>query len=136
MKPEHQDFLKSIVETVPTHIGGDLEALTTINSIIQNNKFAVISHLDVPFEILVKMCMVYSQKYASYTPGILADQGEVFFASMPLVIWAPSEDSLDRCLLWANGAIFYNKDEHLFLFLDETLVNQIQENNPPIKEAE
>jgi hypothetical protein len=119
MSNQQAEFIQSIKDSVPTHIGQDFQEM------MENVDYITISSLIWPKPIVIQMAINYCTKYASYSTNDQVAKGELLFANMPMIISSTSEEAKDRTLIWANGFIGLSSSEHIVLSVDKTLLEQI-----------
>jgi hypothetical protein len=122
MTNQQSEFIQSIKDSVPTHVGQDFQEM------MKNVDYVTISSVAWPKALVIQMAIAYCTKYASYSTNDQVAKGELLFANMPIIISSTSEEAKDRTLIWANGFIGLSSAEHIVLSIDKKLLEHIDKN--------
>lgn len=121
--PEISNFLYHLRTCVPTHTSEDDDFL---RDSFKDTEFYYFSSKVYPAKLVIRMCISFVTKLASYSPGREQVIEKIFFASMPLAIWSETPTSSDRTLIWGNGGVTLTAEDDLILFMDTELSQKLQ----------
>jgi len=125
---QREKFVHELKICEPTHYQGDSE-LDELLSAFQSVEYEAYSSLVLPENLVVDLGIAYSTKYSGYTPGSKIEEGKIFNAKHPLIIYCTKPGAEDRTLIWANGVISYAASGHITVFLDKDLLHLIERSS-------
>lgn len=122
---KYDEFFEKLKAAEPSNYGTE-PASQALYLKLTKDHVAIATTYVYPTKLTIAMCIAFIERYATYPGDLIPGIEHSFFYSVPIMIYATDETSIDRSLVWDNGAVQYTAEDHIILWISEELVEIIR----------